>query len=571
MMTDPCVEALRASARSGRMTRRDVLAAGLRFGLATPVILGLMAEAPEAGAAPGPAVRRPWPEHAGNGTTFVYLRDGSSPDIDPHYAYNNAPQSIILGLYEMLIQYKGDATDQYEPMLAESWTASADQSTFTFKLYPNVTFHDGDPCTAHSVHDSFNRLLLQNAGPVAVLQRFMPDPAMMTIVDDLTITFNLGKPQPLFLSAMAASYGPFVINPKYVDLHKTADDPWAHEWFRQNAIGTGPYKLKENSATEQVILEKFDGYHGGWDGVHFTTIICRIVPEITTRRELVESGEADATTENLTPDDVASLKGNAALQVLTYASTNVQWAIMNAPRLKTKEVRQGFSYAFPYDLVVNSAYKGLLKRSGPIASTVRASDPGVFLYQTDLDKAKQLILAGGFKEGDSFDWIFGAGDAYDPIVSQLFQANLETIGFKLNITTMEGGTFTDMVYGNSPAESRPHFIGGWGWWPDYNDPWSQLHPNFAKVSEGGGGSNAGFYENARFEELMAQAEHYTDEAQLTIVMKEAQNILTEQDPAALFYGELSWYTAMRKEIQGFVGNPLYLGSFPFYRMSRTAP
>ena len=53
-------------------------------------------------------------------------------------------------------------------------------------------------------------------------------------------------------------------------------------------------------------------------------------------------------------------------------------------------------------------------------------------------------------------------------------------------------------------------------------------------------------------------------------MKEAQNILTEQDPAALFYGELSWYTAMRKEIQGFVGNPLYLGSFPFHRMSRTA-
>lgn len=562
---------LRQMARLGAISRREVMTAGLRLGLATPVIVGLMASVPAAAAAPAPSGRTSLPRpQDGGGGTFTYLRDGSSPDIDPHYAYNNAPQSIILGIYEMLIQYKNDTTDQFDPMLAQSWDASADQSTFTFTLFPNVLFHDGDPCTAQSVKDSFTRLLQQNAGPVAVLARFCPDPAMMEVVDDVTIRFNLGKPQPLFLSAVAASYGPFVINTKYVEQNKTTEDPFAHEWFRQNAVGTGPYKLKENSATEQVILEKFDAYHGGWDGSHFDTIVCRIVPEISTRRQLVESGDADATTENLTPDDVEALRGNVDLQVVTYPSTNVQWAIMNAPRLKTADVRKGFSYAFPYNEVVDSAYRGLLKRAGPIASTVRASDPEVFLYQTDLDKAKQLILSGGFKEGDSFDWIYPAGDAYDPIVSQLFQANLDTIGFKLNISTLEGGTFSDMVYGNSPAEDRPHFIGAWGWWPDYNDPWNQLLPNFAKVSQGGGGSNAGYYENTRFEELMAQAEHYTDETQLLTLMKEAQNILTEQDPPAIFYGELLWYTVMRKDIQGFVGNPLYLASFPFYRMSRAA-
>ena len=54
------------------------------------------------------------------------------------------------------------------------------------------------------------------------------------------------------------------------------------------------------------------------------------------------------------------------LQVLTYDTTNVTWVTMNAPRLKTPEVRQGFSYAFPYDHVADGAYKGLLTRtSGP--------------------------------------------------------------------------------------------------------------------------------------------------------------------------------------------------------------
>ena len=93
----------------------------------------------------------------------------------------------------------------------------------------------------------------------------------------------------------------------------------------------------------------------------------RVVPENATRRQLIENGDADALTFSLTPDDVAALQGNPDLQILTYDTTNIVWVTMNAPRLKTKEVRQGFSYAFPYDQVVDGAYKGLLTRtSGPI-------------------------------------------------------------------------------------------------------------------------------------------------------------------------------------------------------------
>ena len=47
-----------------------------------------------------------------------------------------------------------------------------------------------------------------------------------------------------------------------------------------------------------------------------------------------------------------------------------------------------------------------MTRSGPIATAVRGYDPDVFIYQTDLAKAKELILAGGFAEGDTFEYIF---------------------------------------------------------------------------------------------------------------------------------------------------------------------
>jgi peptide/nickel transport system substrate-binding protein len=113
-------------------------------------------------------------------------------------------------------------------------------------------------------------------------------------------------------------------------------------------------------------------------------------------------------------------------------------------------------------------------------------------------------------------------------------------------------------------------IGGWGWWPDYNDPWNQLWPNFTEANAGGGGSNAGFWVNERFEEIMAEAEHFESEEQLDELMKEAQNILTEQDPPVIYYGQVVRYTVLGKDIEGFVPNPLYLDSFNFYGMSRAS-
>ncbi len=558
---------LKNQARRGVISRRDVLRRGLQLGMTTPAILGLMALAPEVTAAPLPSGRALLPRpQDGAGGTFVYLRDGGIPDIDPHYAYNNAAQSVILGPYEMLIQYKGDTTDQYEPMLAESWEASPDNSTFTFKLPAGVKFHDGDICDARAVKASFDRLLGQNASVANVVNRFVTDPNMIEAVDEVTVRFNLGKPQPLFLAAMAASYGPFIVNVKNMEENKTDEDPWAHEWYRSNAIGTGPYVLKEAQPNEQFVLEKFADYHRGWDGPHYDQIVCRIVIETATRRQLVERGEAQGTTQNLSVEDVDSLKSDPNVQVLSYPSTAVYWSIMNVPRMKTVDVRKGFSLAFPYDEVVASAYRGLIKRSGPLASTVRAYDPDVFLYQTDLTKAKELILSGGFKEGDSFDYSVPSGDTTEQTIGQLFQANLQQIGFDLEIVSMDESQRSDIVYGDSPAEDRPMFIGGWGWWPDYNDPWNQLYPNFTKAATAGGGSNSGFWINDRFETLMEQARTFTDEEQLVVWMKEAQNILTEQDPPAIFYGELLWNTVLYKDVEGFVGNPLYLSGWPFWKM-----
>jgi ABC-type transport system substrate-binding protein len=144
------------------------------------------------------------------------------------------------------------------------------------------------------------------------------------------------------------------------------------------------------------------------------------------------------------------------------------------------------------------------------------------------------------------------------------------MGFNLEVIEIEEGALDEIVYGESPAEERPMVIGGWSWWPDYNDPFHQLDPNFSP-KDGAGISNGGWWVNERFSELMALSEDFQSDEELVEWMKEIQNILTEQDPPVIYYGELVWYTVMRNDIKEFISNPLYLNSYNFDGMYREAP
>lgn len=548
-----------------------MLERGLKLSIATPLLTALVNAAPEASAAPlhGSVIARQILQDGGSGTLTAIIEDGS-PDIDPHSSYVTIGGVINLITYEMLIQYKGGSTSEFAPMLAQSWEASPDNTTFTFVLPANALFHDGSVCDANAVKASFVRFRRMELGPYLVLSRFCDNPEeQIEVVDATTVRFNLGTPQPLFLAAMASSYGPLVVSPASVEAYKTDDDPFAHEWFLSNASGTGPYRLVENLIKEQIVFERFPEYHGGWEGNHFDGVVLRPVPENSTRRQLIEQGEADATTNNLTPEDFDALLAAGQLQVLTYPSTRVDYAILNAVTL-TKEARQGLSYAFPYNEVLEGAYRGRLLRTGAIPSTVKGYDPETFLYQTDLNRAKELLTAGGVPEGTTLEFMIVAESEIDKTIAQLFQANLAQIGVNLEISQVDTATLNDIIFGDAPAEERPAIIGSWAWWPDYNDPWNHLAPLFLQVSAGGGGANSGFYVNARFEEIMTAARNYTDENQLIEWMKEAQNILTEQDPPGIFYGERQYTTVLQPAIQGFQSNPLYLDAYNFYQMSRAA-
>jgi peptide/nickel transport system substrate-binding protein len=552
------------AASRGRMTRRQVLERGLGLGLSSAMILSLMEQAPEAAAAPAQSL--PLPNSALQarepGVLNICFVDGAT-DIDPHSSYTTTGGIVLLTTYDMLIKYKGESTSEYLPMLAESCEASDDLKTFTFKIRSNVVFHDGTPCDAQAVKNSFIRFRRMEMGPYLVIARFCDDPEnMMEVVDPTTIRFNLTESQPLFLPAMACSWGPFIASMKPVDENKTDDDPWAHEWFLQNTDGTGPYKLIENNFTEGLKFEWNDQYWGKPLENGIKTINVRIVPENSTRRQLIENGELDLLTNQLTQEDYTALRTDSRVQVLDYSTARVDWIILNYKTLNT-DARKGLCYAFPYDDVIAGVYAGQVKRTGPVADNILGYDPNEFVFQTDLDQAKTLLASGGFAEGSTISMMIDSETVQSKTTAELFQANLSQIGINLDIQTVDLATMEDTVYGDAPPENKPHMIGVWAWWPDYNDGWNQLAPNFLLESAGGGGSNAGWYNNPQFEEVMDKAQASTNLDELAQLVKQCTDIVVQQDPGAIFIGQIIYTTVADPSLRGFNFNPLYLEQYFF--------
>src|SRR3954462_7629075 len=128
------------------------------------------------GASPAPrALHAPLPQRSPVTLTLVTNRAPS--DLDPHSAYDAGSGVVLQGPFEGLIRLKSGTANDYVPVLASSWSASADQSIWTFQLRAGVTFQDGTPLTAEDARASFERLLTLQLAPSTVLGRFIDDPA----------------------------------------------------------------------------------------------------------------------------------------------------------------------------------------------------------------------------------------------------------------------------------------------------------------------------------------------------------------------------------------------------------
>src|SRR5207253_2509784 len=186
------------------------------------------------------------------------------------------PFWILYGLHDALV--KPMPGNMQAPCLAESWTVSADQRVYDFKLRQGVKFHNGDPFTAEDVKFSFHR-----AKGSKILRDRVKD---VVVVDPHRVRFVLHEPWPDFMTY----YGTLINGAGWIVPKKHVEQV-GDDGFRKHPIGLGPYKFVSYNPGVELVMEANESY---WRKMpHVKRLVYKMVPDTNTRLAMVKRGEVD--------------------------------------------------------------------------------------------------------------------------------------------------------------------------------------------------------------------------------------------------------------------------------------
>ena len=158
----------------------------------------------------------------------------------------NQPQYVHM--YEALVRY--DALGQMEPMLAESWEASADKMTWTFKLREGVQFHRdfGEFTTADLMETLVHEAREESQSTRKALWNNQVIPNL-EITDDHTVTFHLAEPTINFDWILSNRNTTYIFSKDHLDSE-------GEEGVATSPVGTGPYQYVERASGAYVLHER---------------------------------------------------------------------------------------------------------------------------------------------------------------------------------------------------------------------------------------------------------------------------------------------------------------------------
>ncbi|MFQ5794277.1 MAG: ABC transporter substrate-binding protein [Candidatus Bipolaricaulia bacterium] len=469
---------------------------------------------------------------------------------DPSDGFSNEIVAMH-NMYETLLRYD-PFSDSFTPLLAESYEQSEDGLTWTFQLRKGVKFHTGNEMDAQAVKFSFERTMQRGLGASFIWASV----DRIEAVDDYTVRFHLSFPAPLDL-VVAAAYAAYVFDPAFSD----------HDWFAAgNDSGTGPYTVQRWSLGEQIelVLKKFDGYWQGWQGEHFETVVFQVVSEPSTRRLMIERGEADFT-NRLPVTDIDALRTNPKIEIIETTAWQNLLSLFNTqkPPLNNKLVRQALAYTIPYDDIVEGALQGFGRQSrGIIPFSLWGYSERVKQYTHNLEVAKRLLTAAGFPNGGfKIVLTYVAGDELERKVAELWKSELAKLNIELEPRGMPWEAQWDL--GKSPNPLRRQDIFLFYWWPDYANPHSFMQAMFASEDEIL--FNLSYYSNSIYDDLISAAERSAglDRDQAIELYADSQNILMEDAPGVALV-DIKYQRAKRESLSGYVDNPAYAHVVFFY-------
>jgi peptide/nickel transport system substrate-binding protein len=541
-------------------------------GLVALGIGGVLAAAIEKGASAAPG-QKALSSRVGaqDPETLVIAVAENIDTFDPGFTVGSkSSQTIIQNVFDQLTQYeivdattpdgtpyKTVNTENIIGMLAESWEWDGNDMVFT--LRDDIKYHNGNPMTGQTFVDGYTRIL--ESGAIAAFLLGMggalTSAEQLSVNDAGQFVISLTQKNPI-TPLNNVMHNTAVLDPAQVAEVATEDDPWGLEYFKANlGIGNGPYRLDSYTPDDQIVLVADENYYG--EKPYFKTVIMKIVADATQRVQLLRNGDVDSATKIPFPEYEA-LSQDENVQTLSIPSNLIVMIEMNnlIPPFDQKEVRQAVAYATPYADILEQIYLGQAAEAKSIVPTgMPTHDPSTNQYSYNLEKAKELLAAAGYPNGDGLPEIkitVAGDDQQKERIAIIMQDSLSQIGMKVSIEKLAYAQFNELQQGSK----LQMWTDEWLSW--VNDPY--YHMFWLAQTESP--SNYPKFSNPRVDEIL-DTYMFSDDAEARAeASKEAQAIIIEECPY-VFLAQPNWIIYFGNDIDGYV---YYNDELPRYGLLR---
>lgn len=504
---------------------------------------------PAATAAPAPAV----------GGALSYGEYGRPTTLDPITSNDMIALRITELLFNGLVGI--DKKQQIVPELAESWDASPDGLTYTFRLRKDVRWHakageEARPFTADDVIFTYN--IMMHPKTITALKVRYEFIAEAKKIDKHTVRFTLKRPimnaLPKFTFKIIPEFGPS--NPAYLS---------REDAFVQHPIGTGPYVYQETTANGEIVLEANPHYFKG--AAKIARFVAKPFADQNIMNQALTYNQIDMSVL-VNPRNVPEIQGDKRLRLQPYNALSYSFFGYNVrnPLLADSRVRKAFTLAINRNEMLSSFFNGQgTVISGPFA-------PGSWAYNLDVKPqpynpagAELLLAQAGFKKGG--DGILAkdgrklALSLKVPIAQEseatkrvvlAFKNYLQRVGAQINVEFLEWESWKKAVFLEHDFDIM---FASWVF-----DDSADISSLFHSAEIGAWRNNFGGYSNPEVDSLLVESKLTLDHEKRRTIYRKLHEMLADEAPYT-FLWTLTNYAAYHKKVRAVEIHPYKFFSF----------
>jgi peptide/nickel transport system substrate-binding protein len=381
---------------------------------ASPPPAATSAPAQPTQAAPGQAAQPTQAAQAGQaaqtprrGGELTFVVSAEPPSYDGHRETTFAVIHPVSPHYSTLLKFDPDNYPKVVGDLAESWTVSPDNLTYTFKLKDGVKFHDGSPMTSRDVKASYDRIISPPEGVVSARKQSYGAIGSVETPDARTVEFKLKYVSPAMLSLFASPWN-YIYSA--AALEKDARYP------EKNVLGTGPFTFVEYVAGSHWVGKRFEDYFDRGKP-YLDSYRALFIRETATQEAAVRGERAHVEFRGFTPqarDDIVKALGDKVVVEESAWLGNLFATInVNKPPFDDVRVRKALTLAVDRwegaralgEIALPKLPGGLVRPGGPFAMP-DSELVKIAGYSRDGDankaQARQMLKEAGVPDGFSF-------------------------------------------------------------------------------------------------------------------------------------------------------------------------